>query len=182
MLSAFCLLCLTLNARTIRHEINSHRIDTFVFRLPLPFLTLGDFATNIWLKLVTFAISEFSVTPITFYHLQSSYFTFATYISNLSLRNSFLSRDGGKPTYYWYPSFTCAMALIVIARQRFSAYWLKSKQWNKLAVLFHWSKCLVLDAGTVLISVPPLIVDLCRFCVLSLRREVGGVGQYTRQR
>ena len=109
-----------------------------------------------WLKLVTFAISEFSVTPITFYHLQSSYFTFATYISNLSHRNSSLSRDGGKPTYYWYPSFTCAMALIVITRQRFSAYWLKSKQWNKLAVLFHWSKCLVLDAGTVLISIPLL--------------------------
>ena len=36
---------------------------------------------------------------------------------------------------------------------------------------------LVLDAGTVLVSVP---VEPCRFCLLSLHREVGGVRQYTR--
>ena len=36
------------------------------------------------------------------------------------------------------------------------------------------AKVKMLDSGTVLVS-----VDLCRFCVLSLHREVGGVRQYT---
>ena len=36
---------------------------------------------------------------------------------------------------------------------------------------------LVLDAGIFGIR---STVELCRFCVLSLRREVGGVRQYTR--